>query len=84
MNEKILNNKLKELEKCRAKLDSLESEIFNLKMQKINFVFDEVTQFMMTNPNTPLKDLPEVVKKFFNPELRSAKLAKKILGKSRR
>ena len=80
MNEKILNNKLKKLEKCRAKLDSLESEIRNIKIQKINFVFDEVTQFMMTNPDTPLDDLPEVVKKFLQSEKPPRKTRAKKIG----
>ena len=79
--DKEMKSKIQKLEKCLAEIETLKSEIRNMKIQKINFVFDEVTQFMMTNPDTPLDDLPEVVKKFLQSGTPERKTREKKLGK---
>ena len=79
--DKKMKSKIQKLEKCLAEIETLKSEIKNMKIQKINFVFDEVTQFMMNNPDTPFDDLPEVVKKFLQSGTPECKTREKKSGK---
>ena len=80
MVDKKMTTKLKKLNECLTKAESLKNEISEIKLKKLKLVFDKATKFMMTNPDTQLEKLPEVVETILQKprKSRAKKSAKKI------